>query len=335
MKPQLNTHIIFIIGFPRSGTTWFSNLINSHSKVIYRHELIGRNYSMFGEELFNYIKYNNGLTDEQYSKVIKVIYSADVNTDKPPFFQKDMGLSTIPKLHHAMWLCTKLAPFLQPIYNKLFRVPRDKYDFKILIKETRSTTDMQSILTGLRVESKLFLVRLPHGSIASNLSGITQGKMLRPTPESIRKWFSANSEHDYVKSLNYKDKDFETITTVEFLAINWRLYHLELMKMKLVFPEAIVCFYEDFVAEPFIQTKSLFKKINLQYSEAVEKFILDSSGNQKNKPLFKDSNTEFYSVYRGASFNVDSWREKLTAEEISVVDKHTIDVYLLLKSKNQ
>jgi hypothetical protein len=188
------------------------------------------------------------------------------------------------------------------------------------------------MLTGLRVENKLFLVRVPHGSIASNLSGIKQGKMAEPTPELIKTWFDVHLENDYIKSLNFPAKDLETMSAAEFLAIDWRLCHLELLQMKLAFPEAIICFYEDFVTSPVAQTKSLFKKINLEYSTSVEKFILESSGKQETQSLFKDSNSEFYSVYRGASFNVDSWREKLTDEEINVIDRHTMDVYRRLKS---
>jgi hypothetical protein len=328
-----NTHIIFVAGFPRSGTTWFSNLINSHSKVIYRHELIGRNYSMFGENIFHSLKYNNGLTDQQYLSAMSVILDADIDTDKPPFFKKDMGLSQIPKLHHVMWLCAKLVPIFRPVYSKLFRVPSGSEDFKVLLKETRSTTDMKSMLTGLRIKNKLFLVRAPQGCIASHVTGIKKGKMECPDKQAIKKWFAINSENEYIRSLNITSEYFESITTIEFLAISWRLYHLELFEIILLFPDSIVCFYEDFVESTVEQTKQLFKKIKLEYSASVEKFILQSSDSQTNQAIFKDSNSDFYSVYRSASFKVDSWRDSLTSDEIELINLHTMDVYDKLKLK--
>jgi len=299
--------------------------------VIYRHELIGRNYSKFGEDVFHSLKYNNGLTDQQYLSAMGVILDADVNTDKPPFFKKDMGLSHIPKLHHAMWLCAKLVPVFRPVYSKLFRVPSGREDFKVLLKETRSTTDMKSILTGLRVKNKLFLVRAPQGCIASHVSGINKGEMERPNKQAIKKWFAINSENEYIRTLNITPAYFESITTVEFLAISWRLYHLELFEIISVFPDSIVCFYEDFVETPVDETKKLFKKIKLAYSASVEKFILQSSGNQTNQAIFKDSNSDFYSVYRSSSFKVDSWRDSLTSDEIELINLHTMDVYDRLK----
>jgi hypothetical protein len=333
MREFPNTHIIFVAGFPRSGTTWFSNLINSHSKVIYRHELIGRNYRLFGENVFHAIKNNNGLTDKQYLSAMNVILDADINTDKPPFFKKDMGLSHIPKLHHAMWLCAKLVPVFRPVYSKLFRIPSVREDFKVLLKETRSTTDMKSMLTGLRVNNKLLLVRVPQGCIASQISGIKKGKMERPNKQAIKKWFVINSESEYIRSLKLTPEYFESITIVEYLAIRWRLYHLELFDIILLFPDSIVCLYEDFVEDPVEKTKNLFKKIKLEYSASVEKFILQSSGSQKIQAIFKDSNSDFYSVYRSASFKVDSWRDSLTSDEIELINLHTLDVYDKLKLK--
>jgi hypothetical protein len=329
MKDVLNTHIIFVAGYPRSGTTWFSNLINSHSKVVYRHELIGRNYTMFGGELFDSIKYDNGLTDEQYSKAVEIIHTADVNTDKPPFFKKDMGLSKSPKLHHTFWICAKLFPFLRPTYNRLFRIRNDRGNFKILLKETRSTKNMQSMLMGLRVKDIVFLVRAPHGSIASNLNGITSGKMVAPTPESIEKWFSEHSDNPYVKSLRYEEQIFNTMTAVEFFAIDWATYHLEVLRLNREFTNANICFYEDFVNAPAKETRLLFKKVGLAYSDSVEQFIFDSSESQ---PLLKDSNSDYYSVYRNAAFKVDSWRDTLNTSEISLISKHTDDVYARLKN---
>lgn len=333
MTSKSNTEIIFVAGFPRSGTTWFSNLINSHSKVIYRHELIGRNYGMFGESLLNSLKYDDGLTDEQYQKAMSVVYKADINTDKPPFFAKETGLFKYPKLHHGAWLASKFLPPLRPLYGQLFKVPSQRDDFKVLIKETRSTRDMSSMLNGLRVQHKLFLVRVPHGSIASHLSGIKQGRMAAVDQKQIADWLAGLSEHPYIKSLELTEDKIAAISVAEYFAIHWRIYHEEMLKMVEKFADAVVCFYEDFVAEPELKTKALFNQVNLEYNQSVATFIEESSGKSQNQPALKDSNNEFYSVYRGASFKADSWKEKLTEEQIAAIDKHTSETYQLMREK--
>jgi hypothetical protein len=58
-----------------------------------------------------------------------------------------------------------MIPPLEPIYNYFFRVPIEKKT-KILIKEARSSANLDSIMEGLRTEHILFLVRKPHGAIA-------------------------------------------------------------------------------------------------------------------------------------------------------------------------
>ena len=71
--------IILVAGFPRSGTTWFSNLFNSHPDVVYRHEFIGRCYDKIPEKIFSSLKYDNGLTDSAYQELIDIIAAANAN----------------------------------------------------------------------------------------------------------------------------------------------------------------------------------------------------------------------------------------------------------------
>lgn len=327
-----NSNIIFVAGFPRSGTTWFSNLINSHQNVIYRHELIGRNYNKFGDELFDLLKYNNGLNDAQYDEVMRIIRDANVDTDKPPFFKKANGLSKFPKVHYVSWIFTKFIPFAQPLYNKLFRTNDDNIDLKILLKETRSTKNMQSMLSGLRCQNQLFLVRVPQGSIASHLNGINKGDMGKLNTDEIKGWFKKYGNNDYIKSLDYSEDYIESISYAEFLSLEWRIYHEEVLRLKQLFPESVICFYEAFVKDPIVKTKALFTILGLNFSKSVENFISMSSGELPSQLILKDSESEFYSVYRGASFDVHSWRKTLSDEEISIIDKHTNDVYQDLQS---
>ena len=165
------SNIMLLAGFPRSGTTWFANLINAHSDIIYRHELIGRHYHLFGEELFLALKNNSGLSDTEYYSVKNIVASAHVDTDKPPFFKKNHGLLRHPRLHHYAWLGVKTVPLLSTFYKKLFSL-NEKYDISYLVKETRSLKNFDSIIQGLRASKIVFLVRKPEGAIYSHIKGI-------------------------------------------------------------------------------------------------------------------------------------------------------------------
>nr|WP_136251731.1 sulfotransferase domain-containing protein [Ningiella ruwaisensis] len=326
--------LIFVAGFPRSGTTWFANIFNSHRNVIYRHELIGRNYHKFGDELFKKIKGDGGLTDDQFAQAMKVICSANIDTDKPPFFEKGLSYSKSPQFHHTCWMIAKFFPPFRPLYNHLFKIPIDRSDLNILIKETRSTVDMSSMFTSLRVKNKLLLIRKPHGSIASHLSGIKKGKMNPPGNRYKSQWFSTFEDLDYIKALDLNDEKIASMSDTEFYAINWRLYHLEMLKIKSEHPDSILCFYEDFVENPIEEVKSLFKKIGLAFSVDVEQFIKESSGEASSSSEIKGEGGEYYGVFRTASFDQDAWKSILDDKQKEVINLHTSDIYeQLLKLK--
>ncbi len=331
---QFKNDVLFLAGFPRSGTTWFSNLINSHNSIVYRHELIGRNYEAFGEELFNKIKYDNGLSEDDYQKAINIVRRADIDTDKPPFFKKDFGLSNYPKVHHFSWLVAKAAPPFRPFYNKLFKFPSKRNDLKLLLKETRSLVDMMSMLKGLRVNGKIFLIRMPHGSIASHFSGIKQGKMPVVTKSSKLDLFELHGDNPYIQNLNYSKTEIENLSEAAYFSIQWCIYHIELLNIHKEFPDAILCFYEDFVNNTVEKTKELMAKLNLEYTSTVESFIQESSGAaKKTNSLLKDSGSDFYSVYRSDSFKADAWRDKLTEDDIETIDKFTMELYEQLRQQ--
>ena len=142
--------IIYIAGFPRSGTTWFSNLFNAHPQIIYRHEILGRCFERFGSELFNALKFNDGLTPTQYQQFRQVLASADIESDRPPFFKKDSLLIANDKLHHFAWLATKVVPILRPLYRRLF-TPLASRSKTFVIKETRSVINMDSMLSLIHI----------------------------------------------------------------------------------------------------------------------------------------------------------------------------------------
>ena len=322
--------LIFIAGFPRSGTTWFSNLLNSHSKVIYRHEIIGRNYKLFSDELFHALKNNHGLDDEQHQQAMQIIAKADVNTDKPPFFKKDKGMLGHPKIHYFSWMAAKTVPILAKIYDMIFKVPKSA-GWKLLIKETRSTNALDSILKGLRAQHILYLVRLPYGTIASHIKGESIGSMEKQTSQTKAAWFKFICTHPYSKKIGLTEDYVQAMSSAEYYAIKWRIYHEDLVAFNETLPNAIFCFYDDFVSQPIKETKLLFDAISLKYNNDVENFIEESTGIISSPTLLKDSNNDYFSVYRKASHDNEAWMKELNEADIHMIDKHTKDFYHMLR----
>ena len=65
--------VLLVFGFPRSGTTWFANLLNTNPDVIYRHEFLGRSTNNLDAEAVRALKEHKQITDDQYAEMIGAI----------------------------------------------------------------------------------------------------------------------------------------------------------------------------------------------------------------------------------------------------------------------
>lgn len=325
---------IFILGYPRSGTTWFANLFNSHPDVAYRHEVIGRCYQHFPEELFNKLKHNNGLTDEEYEKAINIILKPNVESDRAPFFHKNHLKVKSAKYHYILWLATRTLKVLSPLYNFLF-FP-NKESLTLVVKETRSTVNMDSILKGTRTDKIIILFRHPCGAIASSLTGIETGKMNKSTNSMRDFWFNENKQKPYIKALNFSTSDIHSLPEHEYLAILWRQQNDDYLELSSPEYKIIFISYENFMVDQEEKTKDLFNQLSLNYDTKVEQFIKITSGESKSKSILKDSSSKFYSVYRNELFNPNKWKQSLSQEQVATIQKHTLDTFNeLLERSNQ
>lgn len=328
----LNT--VFILGYPRSGTTWFANLFNSHPDVAYRHEVIGRCYQHFPEELFHKLKHNNGLTDEEYEKVINIILSPNVESDRAPFFHKNHLKFKSAKFHYIFWLACRALKVLNPLYNFLF-FPK-KEGLTLVVKETRSTVNMDSMLKGIRADKIIILFRHPCGAIASSLTGIETGKMSKSTNSMRDCWFNENKHKPYIKALNFSTSDIHSLPEHEYLAILWRQQNDDYLEFSSAKYKKIFINYENFMINQEEKTKDLFKQLSINYDAIVEQFMKITSGKGSSKPILKDSSSEFYSVYRNGQFDPDKWKQSLSQEQLAHIEKHTLDTFNeLLERSNQ
>lgn len=324
MRSKKHLPIFLLMGFPRSGTTWFSNLINSSESVIYRHELIGRNYEMMGDRVFSELKYSNGLSSADYNIVESAIRKAHIETDKPPFFKKKYGLRKLPKIQYFFWSLAKLFPRSAAIYDALYRL-RSKHEWNILIKVTRSLTDMRSMILGLEPSALLFLVRKPQATILSHIKGV-QKKKMGPINDRVKERLLVEaSNSDYFKT-HLSDKTLSAdMEDIEFYAINWALYHEKAMALKAEVSNALIYFYDEIMEDPRKGIEHIFATLNLEICDEVENYIAQSSGQKSN--YLKDAGDQYYSVYRDNTFNKDSWKDDFTQEEIKLIDSYCNTMY--------
>lgn len=329
---KINT--IFVLGYPRSGTTWFANLFNSHPDVAYRHEVIGRCYRYFPEKLFASLKYNNGLSDAEHERAINVVLSPNVESDRAPFFPKNHLRLNNARVRYFSWLATKTVGLLKPLYKKLYYPTGSA--LSLIIKETRSTVNMDSMLIGFRVDSVVVLFRHPCGSIASYLKGISKGVMGHSDAQERGVWYKENIDKPYLASLRMSEDDLVALPEHKYLAIHWAQQNEDYLGFQSPSYNRFFVSYEDFMGDKEAQVKKLFNDLSLGYDTMVEEFLFStSSAGDSAKPSLKDSSDSYYSVYRDDKFDPHKWKEDLTAEEISDIEELTVTTYNKLIEKSE
>ena len=317
---HLNT--IFILGYPRSGTTWFANLFNSHPDVVYRHEVIGRCYKYFPKEMFHRLKHDYGLADDEYKKSINIILSPNVESGRAPFFPKNYLVFKNTRFHYISWIISRTLSIFEPLYRFIF-FPRSE-DVTLIIKGTRSTVNMVSMLTGLRADRIVVLFRHPCGAIASSLTGIQTGKMHQSTASMRETWFAENKDKSYIKELNLSISEIRSLPEYEYLAILRKQQNDDYLAFTSTDYDKIFISNESFMADQENKVKELFEKLSLNYDLMVDQFLNAASGSGDSKPILKDSSSKFYSVYRSQGFDPNRWQIKLLPEQISAIEKHSL-----------
>lgn len=323
---------IIVLGYPRSGTTWFANLFNSHPDVAYRHEVIGRCSDDFPKELYANLKHNYGLTDAEYQQAIDVVVSPKVNTDTAPFFPKNHLRFSNIRFHFLSSMAAKMIQPLRPLY-KAFYYPKGDA-FSLIMKETRSTVNMDSMLIGLRADRVVVLFRHPCGAILSRIKGVESGIMPVNDTAERTQWFEENIEKPYLSSLNITVEDFLAVSEHKYMAIVWAQQNEDYLQLESDSYSSIFVGYEAVMQNKVTMVKQLFQALSLSYDPMVDQFLTSTSAGTGSKPMFKELSRTFYSVYRDEKFNPDKWKQDFTKEQITDIDGYTAETLNKLIAKS-
>ena len=317
------SQLIFIIGFPRSGTSWFANLINAHPDTLYRHEILGRHYRLFGPTLFHRIKFDHGLSNEDYARARQILLRPEVGADKPPFFRKRFDRTSGGTLRSLSWFAARAIPILRPVYSRMF-TPRTDEGISIVIKETRSSIDLESILSGLRISTFLVVIRHPYNVIASHLRGFTAGVMMPTSAQMRQQSWQYHAQMPYVHQSGLTERQFLSMSEIEFLAVMWRIQNEEFLRIQSGHPKSRVFLYEDCVNDTRLIIDELFALLGLPLESEVSKFARESTRPRTKRAWLRTpARFDYFRVSRRRELEKDDWRKTFTANDIKLIDLHT------------
>lgn len=129
--------------------------------------------------------------------------------------------------------------------------------------------------------------------------------------------------------------DMESITTDDIIgqsALLWRMIYRFVHSTRSLFPRFNIVRHEDLSLDPVNGYKALYESLGLNFTEEVKHTILNSSSSENPTELSKK---KVHSVKLDSRANMDNWKKRLTADEITRIRKMTEDVSHLFYSDSE
>ncbi|HAK63927.1 MAG: sulfotransferase family protein [Pseudomonadota bacterium] len=299
LKPD---NLFFIIGSPRSGTTWIGKIFDSHPGVIYRHEPdavnLGKPIPFICNDVDMYRE-----KGAAYMQELALVRDARTN-GKPPIFSKNFRNDFLSNYRTLCIYALRYGGAVIPSFNR-WAVP----DFtgpsqpRIVIKSV-SALGRAGLFMAARSDSRiLHILRHPCGHVGSVLRGERLNKMA-PFPLDF---VNADSASHYDLSI----QKLEKMTFLEQAAWRWVIFNHKAMQDLEGNDQVMTLVYEDLCADPMAVTRRLFDFAGLSWHKQTEEFLHSSTHSGDGKA--------YHTVYQDPLAAANKWRSELSRDQISAI----------------
>jgi hypothetical protein len=304
--PQPTVKINWVLGAPRSGTTWLGKIFDSHPDVLYRNE---PDKELASEKLPVMCRVED-LEDHRYVARAYLDRLIDIRTlrsaGKLPIFHKNyqtlkarwLRFGMVYGLHLAN-LATRgaLWPNSQPIPDVIDRAHWSPPT--IVVKSVSACGRARLFLEALPGSRTVFIVRHPCAQVASVLRGIALGKFTGPSRELL--------STDQALQLNLTTERFEALTPVEKLAWQWAILNQKTIDDLSGVCGARIVRYEDLVADPASVVRELFVFAGLTWHPQTAAFMLKSTTS--------NGIDRYYGIKKKSSEMIVKWHKQLSFDD--------------------
>jgi hypothetical protein len=303
----MSRHIIFLMGLPRSGTTWIAKILDSHPRTVYRHEA-DRGLILKGMPLAPDVSEAEALrpTAEAFADRLLGMTDAYVVGSQPQF-HKEYRSSLTAKLHEANTLAAKVVSAVG-LNCPIFSVGNYTAvsGLRIVWKSVISIARLGVFVRVIPDRHAIVLLRHPCGHVASMLRGETQHKFAYPPSEDYEMFeILLNTEParrrrltlDYLVSLHPSER----------LAWRWVILYEKALQDIQGLHDCMSVRYEDFCLEPEQFARQMLEFCGLPWSQATAEFLKNSTSKE---------NKKYYSVFKNPLRSAQRWQSDLSEEDI-------------------
>jgi len=307
--------MLFIVGMPRSGTTWLAKIVDSHPDVMYRHEpdsIIRPSYLppfCRGAVVDEYLS-----AAQHYLDSILAVRTPKVVGSMPIFAKSYLG-PVAQGGRKAIILAAKAAGRFAPLkeVSNAIRIP----DFatvgsgrlKLVIKSIGALGHLNLFLKARPDAKAVVIVRHPCGHVASVLRGIALGKFGTDVPatqdEGIYRHLASTEE---AAELDLTFERLMEMTPLERLTWRWAISNSKTMRDFEGDPRVRVLRYEDACADPEGVARELIAFAGLEWNTQTERFLRQSINGEKDG--------EYYRIFRNPVQSAYKWKAEFAQEDI-------------------
>ncbi|MBV9811328.1 MAG: sulfotransferase [Acetobacteraceae bacterium] len=294
---------IFILGAPRSGTTWLATVFDSHPGTLYRHEpdIVDRGPALPGPCRREDIPLHRDAARDYLGRLAGL---ATLKTAGHPWLFR--------KNYRSEWAgCVRLGKIgalhaLAPLWNGAARAAvkdriRDGADVRVVIKSVSGCGRAGLYAEAAPEACFLFVMRNPFGQIASMLRGTRLGKLNgNAAVEGLWHWPEA-AQHGLTEAA------FARMTLVDKLAWHWVLHCEKALADLRSHRRARIACYEAMCAEPVAYAASLFAFAGLGMGEETRAFLRLSTESETQRG--------YYSLRKSPSETRLRWRTELSRHQ--------------------
>lgn len=303
---------IFILGVPRSGTSWLAKIFDSHPEVLYRHEpdiLIRRDnvpficdqdqvplYRSEGEAWLNDLAATSRLKSSGTLPVFrKSFYTPGQSSRRLMAIMSLKALQTVPGL----------SGFANSIQIPDF-VHLDSDGCKKLVIKSVSGVGRAGLIAAAAPDSRIILlVRHPCGQIASMIRGIRMSMFENDVPLRIL------AQSPLAASFGLTDEILSRESIVGQLAWSWVIHNEAALKALGCSANVKIVRYLELAEDPVETARMLFRFCDLNWRSEVTDFI--------NRSTQAPGHESYYRTTRDPREALTRWRRELSEAEIAKI----------------